>query len=72
MRRGDTDEQYNTPKGRQIMGSNNINTHNTTNNAGFPPAPPETRQQAGVVKQSTISLRAMRYCIHAHKTVWVL
>ena len=33
------------------MGTNNINTNTTTHNAGFPPAPPETRQQAGVVKQ---------------------
>ena len=30
------------------MGTNNINTNTTTHNAGFPPAPPETRQQAGV------------------------
>jgi len=28
------------------MDTNKINTSNPTNNAGFPPAPPEARQQA--------------------------
>ena len=53
------------------MDTNKINTSNPTNNAGFPPAPPEARQQAGEVKQTTFSLSAMRYCLKAKTTVWV-
>jgi hypothetical protein len=51
MRRGDTDEQTNTTKGRQTMCTTKPNTTHTPNNTGFPPVPPEARQQAGVAGQ---------------------
>lgn len=54
------------------MRTDQNNAPRTTDNAGFPPAPSEVRQQAGGVKQrTTISLRAMRYCARTRKTVWV-
>ena len=54
------------------MGTNNINTNTTTHNAGFPPAPPETRQQAGVVKHFQTTFNCADVPCYAAVKLWAV